>query len=95
MTRSTRDVRFTPESRHSAALLRRPLCVPQADVRQLYRRRLARDVIPLRAVTLDTGHSMVLIPLGSVLHELSQGHFTCSGKPGEDIALIIDPDFFR
>ena len=69
--------------------------VPKPDVRQLYRRRLARDVIPLRAVTLDTGHSMVLIPLGSVLHELSQGHFTCSGKPGEDIALIIDPDFFR
>jgi hypothetical protein len=48
----------------------------------------------LRAVTLDTAHSIVLIPFGSVLHELSQSHFTYSSKPGEDVALIIDPDFF-
>jgi hypothetical protein len=34
-------------------------------------------------------------PVRSILHELSQGHFTCSSKPGEDVALIIDPDFFR
>ena len=30
-----------------------------------------------------------------VLHELSQGHFARGRKSGEDVALIIDADFFR
>src|SRR5215472_19378213 len=32
---------------------------------------------------------------GSVLHELSHRDFSCSGEPGEQVALIVDRDLFR